>query len=41
MKFKKLLKEAKREQPLSEEITNGGKLSWKEYIVLEDDCEFY
>lgn len=40
-KFKKLLRKAKREQPSSEQITSEEKLSWKEYIVHEYECEFY
>lgn len=40
-KFKKLLRKAKIEQLSSEQITSGEKLSWKEYIVHEYECEFY
>lgn len=38
---KRNLRKAKREQLSSKQITSEEKLSWKEYIVHEYDCEFY
>lgn len=38
---KRNLRKAKREQPSSEQIKSEEKLSWKEYIVHEYECEFY
>lgn len=34
-------KKQKANKPSSEEITIGEKLTWKEYIVHEYECEFY